>query len=82
MVSQSCLNAARFIIHLHTTPRIYFLSSTTVQMPVPISQGQIAISGERLSVANSPREIAVPHLMDPIGSIGLGEKRINKTLFL
>lgn len=51
-------------------------------MPVPISQGQIAISGERLSVANSPREIAVPHLMDPIGSIGLGEKRINKTLFL
>lgn len=59
MVSQSCLNAARFIIHLHTTPRICFLSRTTVQMPMPNSQGQIALSDERLSVANSPTETVV-----------------------
>lgn len=59
MVSQSCLNAARFIIHQHTTPRISFLSKTTVQMLMPNPQGQIALSGERLSVANSPTETAV-----------------------
>lgn len=38
IVSQSCLNAARFIIHLHITPRISFLSRTSVQMPMPNSQ--------------------------------------------
>lgn len=59
MVSQSCLNAARFIMHLHTTPRSSFLSRTAVQMPMPNSQGQIARSDERLSVADSPAEIAV-----------------------
>lgn len=60
MVSQSCLNAARFITHLHTTPTISFFSRTSVQMPMPSSPGQMALSGERLSVAaHSPTEIAV-----------------------
>lgn len=59
VVSQSYLNAARFIIHLHTTAGISFLSRITVQMPTPNSQGQIALSGERLSVADSPVKRAV-----------------------
>lgn len=59
MVSQSCLNAARFITHLHTSPRISFLSRTAIQMPMPSCQGQIALSGERPSVVHSPTEIAV-----------------------
>lgn len=61
IVSQSCLNAARFIIHLHTTPRISFLSRTTVQMPMPNSQIGQRSDGSIWwkTVADSPAEIAV-----------------------
>lgn len=75
VVSQSYLNAARFIIHLHTTPGISFLSRITVQMPMPNFQGQIALSGKRLSVADSPMKRAVTASHGSHWGHRLGEKK-------